>query len=195
MAVLTALPHNIYRYVWEASGWHQLPVVTLTVCVSLLEVVPLEVQRRVVDNVVKHRDYWSILILCAVYLGAVLLQGGAKLVLNVYRSWVGESAVRELRRRVHSLVDATSAESSSLEAEGIQASMIVSEVEPIGSFVGGSVSEPLLQAGILCSVLAYMLHVDLRMAGVAILFFIPQLIFVPMMQHAMNIGFEAHACV
>ena len=186
MAVLTALPHNIYRYVWEASGWHQLPLVTLTVCVSLLEVVPLEVQRRVVDNVVKHRDYWSILILCAVYLGAVLLQGGAKLVLNVYRSWVGESAVRELRRRGHTLVDATSAESSSLEAEGIQASMIVSEVEPIGSFVGGSVSEPLLQAGILCSVLAYMLHVDLRMAGVAILFFIPQLIFVPMMQHAMN---------
>ncbi|MBV9966039.1 MAG: ABC transporter ATP-binding protein, partial [Alphaproteobacteria bacterium] len=49
-----------------------------------------------------------------------------------------------------------------------------------------SVSEPLLQAGILCSVLAYMIHVDVRMAGIAILFFIPQLIFVPLMQHAMN---------
>jgi ABC-type multidrug transport system fused ATPase/permease subunit len=94
--------------------------------------------------------------------------------------------VRELRRRIHSLVSDTSASSSSLEAEGIQASMIVAEVEPIGSFVGGSVSEPLLQAGILCSVLAYMIHVDLRMAAVAILFFVPQLIFVPMMQHAMN---------
>jgi ABC-type bacteriocin/lantibiotic exporter with double-glycine peptidase domain len=31
-----------------------------------------------------------------------------------------------------------------------------------------------------------MIHVDLRMAAVAILFFIPQLIFVPMMQRAMN---------
>jgi ABC-type bacteriocin/lantibiotic exporter with double-glycine peptidase domain len=64
--------------------------------------------------------------------------------------------------------------------------MIVAEVEPVGSFVGGSVSEPLLQAGILASVLAYMIHVDLRMAAVAILFFVPQLVFVPMMQHAMN---------
>ena len=45
-------------------------------------------------------------------------------------------------------------------------------------------AEPLLQAGILCSVLAYMIHVDLRMAAVAIVFFVPQLIFVPMMQHA-----------
>lgn len=181
-----ALPQNIYRYVWEASGWHQLPLVALTVCVSLLEVAPLELQRRIVDDAVKSRNYGYVLILCAVYVGAVLIQGGTKLVLNIYRNWVGESAVRALRRRVHTLVSATSAESSSLEAEGIQASMIVSEVEPVGSFVGGSVSEPLLQAGILCSVLAYMIHVDLRMAAVAVLFFIPQLIFVPLMQHAMN---------
>jgi len=186
MPIGVALPQNIYRYVWEASGWHQLPLVALTVCVSLLEVAPLELQRRIVDDAVKSRNYGYVLILCAVYVGAVLIQGGTKLVLNIYRNWVGESAVRALRRRVHTLVSATTAASSSLEAEGIQASMIVSEVEPVGSFVGGSVSEPLLQAGILCSVLAYMIHVDFRMAAVAVLFFIPQLIFVPLMQHAMN---------
>jgi ABC-type bacteriocin/lantibiotic exporter with double-glycine peptidase domain len=186
MAALVALPHNIYRYVLEASGWHQLPLVALTVCVSLLEIVPLELQRRIVNDVVKDRNYRFILILCTVYLGAVLLQGGTKLILNIYRNWVGESAVRELRRRVHVLISATSAESSTIEAEGVQASMIVAEVEPVGAFVGSSVSEPLMQAGILCSVVAYMIHVDLRMAAVAILFFVPQLIFVPMMQHAMN---------
>ena len=32
--------------------------------------------------------------------------------------------------------------------------MIVAEVEPIGGFVGESVSEPLLQVGIMLSVLA-----------------------------------------
>lgn len=181
-----ALPSNIYRYVWQASHWHQVPLVALTVLVALLEVVPLELQRRIVNDAVKDRNYAFVLVLCAIYLGAVLFQGGAKLVLNVYRNWVGESAVRELRRRVRTLVSATSAASSSLEAEGVQASMIVSEVEPVGSFVGGSVSEPLLQAGILCSVLAYMIHVDVRMAAVAILFFVPQLIFVPLMQRAMN---------
>jgi ABC-type bacteriocin/lantibiotic exporter with double-glycine peptidase domain len=186
MAALVALPSNIYRYVWEASGWHQLPLVALTVCVSLLEVVPLELQRRIVDDAVKNRNYSFVLVLCAVYVGVVLFQGVTKLILNVYRNWVGERAVRELRRRVHVLVDATSAASSTLEAEGVQASMIVSEVEPVGAFVGGSVSEPLLQAGILVSVLAYMIHVDLRMAAVAVFFFIPQLIFVPLMQHAMN---------
>jgi len=159
------MPGNIYRYVLATSGWHQLGLVALTVAVFLLEVVPLELQRRIVNDLVKHREYWSIIALAAVYAGTVLVQGGTKLVLNIYRSWVGERATRDLRRRVHLLVSSASAASSSPEAEGIQASMIVAEVESIGGFVGGSVSEPLLQGGILCSVLAYMIHVDFWMAS------------------------------
>jgi ABC-type bacteriocin/lantibiotic exporter with double-glycine peptidase domain len=64
--------------------------------------------------------------------------------------------------------------------------MIVAEVEPIGGFVGSSVSEPLLQAGILLSVLAYILHLDRWMAAAAFVIFVPQLVFVPLMQHAIN---------
>jgi ABC-type multidrug transport system fused ATPase/permease subunit len=179
-------PANIFRYVLSVSFWHQLALVALTVAVFLLEIVPLELQRRVVNDLTKNREYRFIVVLCAVYAGTVLVQGGAKLVLNIYRSWVGESATRDLRRRVHALVSSTSAASSTLEAEGVQASMIVSEVEAIGGFVGGSVSEPLLQGGILVSVLAYMIHVDVWMALTAFLLFVPQMLFVPLMQGAMN---------
>jgi ABC-type multidrug transport system fused ATPase/permease subunit len=180
------MPGNIYRYVLATSGWHQLSLVGLTVAVFLLEIVPLELQRRVVNDLVKHRSFSLIVGLCAVYAGTVLAQGGTKLVLNIYRSWVGESATRDLRRRVHVLVSSPSAASSTLEAEGIQASMIVAEVESVGGFVGGSVSEPLLQGGILVSVLGYMIHVDFWMAATAFALFVPQLVFVPLMQGAMN---------
>jgi ABC-type multidrug transport system fused ATPase/permease subunit len=180
------IPANIYRYVLATSGWHQLSLVGLTVAVFLLEIVPLELQRRVVNDLVKHRSFGLIIGLCAVYAGTVLVQGGTKLVLNVYRSWVGERAIRDLRRRVHLLVSSSSAASSTLEAEGIQAAMIVAEVESVGGFVGGSISEPLLQGGILASVLAYMIHVDFWMAGTAFALFVPQLVFVPLMQGAMN---------
>src|SRR5580700_319909 len=179
-------PATSFRYVLETSGLHQLFLLLLTVGVFLLEVVPLELRRRIVNDLVKHRDYRLVIVLCAVYAGTVLLQGSAKLVLNVYRSWVGERATRDLRRRVRVLVSSPSSASSGSEAQGIQASMIVAEVEPIGGFVGGSVSEPLLQGGVLLSVLAYMIHVDLWMAGPAFALFVPQLVFVPLMQGAIN---------
>jgi len=64
--------------------------------------------------------------------------------------------------------------------------MIVAEVEPIGGFIGESISEPLLQAGILLSVLAYIIHLDPCMALAAFAIFLPQLIFVPLLQRAIN---------
>jgi hypothetical protein len=124
--------------------------------------------------------------LCVVYAGVVLVQGGTKLVLNVYRGWVGERAVRDLRRRIHAVIEAPTTHSPAAEAQGIAVSMIVAEVEPIGGFVGGSISEPLLQGGILVSVLAYLVHLDPWMALGAFALFAPQFLFVPLLQAAVN---------
>src|SRR5689334_11500172 len=94
------LSGGLLRYILATSWQHQLPLLLLTVTVFLLEVVPLELQRRVVNDVVKHRSYGAIVLLCGAYVGAVLLQGTTKLGLNTYRSWVSERAKRDLRRQV-----------------------------------------------------------------------------------------------
>jgi len=180
------LPRNVFRYVLATSAPHQLALLALTAGVALLEVVPLELQRRIVNDLVKHRPYSWVVGLCAIYAGVVIVQGSAKLGLNIYRGWVGEQAKRDLRHRVHTVVETPSDASPAAEAQGIVISMIVAEVEPIGGFVGESVSEPLLQIGIMASVLAYLIHIDPWMALAAIGLFIPQLIFVPLLQSAVN---------
>src|ERR1700730_14603339 len=176
-----ALPRNVFRYVLGTSGLHQLFLLALTVSVFLLEVVPLELQRRIVK-----RPFSWVVSLCAVYAGIVLIQGGTKLALNFYRGWVGERAKRDLRRRVHNFVETPDTPSPAVEAQGIAVSMIVAEVEPIGGFVGQSVSEPLLQVGIMLSVLSYLIHIDPWMALAAFGLFVPQLVFVPLLQAAVN---------
>ncbi len=181
-----ALDRGLARYVARTTGRHQVLIALLTIGVFLLEVVPLELQRRVVNDLVKHRDYRMILVLAAAYAGSALVQGGTKLAMNIYRGWVSERATRDLRRHVTRLITSTTETTNGSEARGVQAAMVVSEVEPIGGFVGNSVSEPLLQIGILASVLAYIVHVDYRMGGAALLLFLPQFIFVPLMQRAMN---------
>src|SRR5208337_3139860 len=106
--------------------------------------------------------------------------------LNVYRGWVGENATRDLRRRVLAYSRIARTVAPGPEARGVGAAMIIAEVEPIGGFVGSSVSEPLLQAGIMLSVLGYIVHLDWRMAAATLAIFAPQLVFVPLMQGAIN---------
>jgi ABC-type multidrug transport system fused ATPase/permease subunit len=178
------LPETILRYVVNSSAYHQVPLLLLTIAVFLMELVPLELQRRIINDLVKHRTYGFVITLCAIYGGVVLVQGGTKLGLNIYRNWVGERAVRDLRRRIRDLVGLSSVAAIDPEAQGVEISMIVAEVEPVGAFVGSSVSEPLLQGGIMLTMLAYLIHLDPWMALIAVAIFVPQLVFVPLMQKA-----------
>jgi ABC-type multidrug transport system fused ATPase/permease subunit len=190
----TRLPQSLLRYILMASGLHQIPLAVLSIIVFLLEVVPLELQRRTVNDIVKHRPYVAIAFLCAAYAGTVLLQGTVKLALNIYRGWVGERVKRDLRQRIYESTGASSALLSA-ETQGVAASMVVAEVEPIGGFIGGSLSEPLLQVGVLATVIAYIVHLDAWMGVVALALFVPQFVFVPLMQHAMNTRTGARVAV
>jgi len=177
------LPAGLLGYIAATSWVHQLPLLALTVAVFLLEVVPLELQRRVVNDAVKHRQYSTVLVLCTAYAGAVILQGSIKLAVNIYRAWVGERAKRVLRQAV-CVAAGTGARTA--DARGTAVSLVVAEVEPVGNFIGGAISEPLLQGGILVTVVVYVIHLDVWMGAAALTLFIPQMIFVPMMQRAMN---------
>jgi ABC-type multidrug transport system fused ATPase/permease subunit len=122
------LPSNLLGYVTAVSWRHQIPLVGLTVITFLLEIVPLEIQRRVVNNLVKERPFQLVIMLCVAYAGAVLIQGATKLGLNIYRSWIGENATRDLRRHVMGYLSGARAIAPGAEARGVGAAMIVAEV-------------------------------------------------------------------
>ena len=180
------VPKSLFSYIYSATLLHQIPLLALTVAVFLIEVIPLELQRRIINDLAKHRAFGTVAFLCGVYAVAVLMQGSIKLLLNVYRSWVGERAKRDLRERIATAAGLKGREPPDPDRQGTTASMIIAEVDPIGNFTGSAVSEPLLQLGILATVIAYIVHVDAAMAAVALAFFVPQLVFVPLMQSAMN---------
>ncbi|MGT2487171.1 hypothetical protein ACU4GA_16910 [Methylobacterium oryzae CBMB20] len=72
------------------------------------------------------------------------------------------------------------------EVEGVEVSLVLAEVEPVGGFVGLSVSEPVLQGGIVAGTFGYMLYLNPLMAILALAVFSPQAVFVPLMQRAIN---------
>ena len=179
-------PPTLFAYVLRVSGRHQFALFLLSVAVFLLSAVPLEIQRRIVNDAFRNGSVSPILWLALAYFGVALFEGCVKLGLNVYRSWVSETSVLDLRRLVSALTANAAQHSDKAQAEGTEISMILSEVEPIGGFVGISVSEPVLQAGILLSVFGYLVFLQPALALLCIAAFSPQLVFVPLMQQAIN---------
>jgi len=176
------MPHTIVHYVLRFTGKHQAGLALLSVAVFMLSAVPLELQRRIVNTIVDKGAFATVMALALAYAGVALVEQSLKLGLNVYRGWVAEDSVRRLRV----LVGRHHALEHSAAVTGVEVSMILEEVEPIGGFAGVAVSEPLLQGGILASVVSYMLYLDASLALLGLAFFLPQLVFVPRMQGAIN---------
>jgi ABC-type multidrug transport system fused ATPase/permease subunit len=180
------IPGGLWSYIRRETGRDQVWLSVLTILVFLLTLAPLELQRRVVNDAIGNRHLPSILLLCLAYVVVVLVQGGLKLWLNIYRASVSEAATRQLRLAAQKLCDEQAPEAGSETHDGVRVSVIVAEVDPVGGFVGLSVSEPLLHGGILLSVFGYMLFLQPMMALVCLGVFLPQLFFVPLMQRTIN---------
>jgi len=181
------MPGELWAYIRQASGRDQIGLSALTILVFLLTMAPLELQRRVVNDAIGSRHLPSILLLCLAYVVVVLVQGGLKLWLNIFRARVSEAATRHFRLAAQALCDAEGRRPvEGGTPDGVKVSVIVAEVDPIGGFIGLSVSEPLLHGGILLSVFGYMLFLQPMMALVCLGVFLPQLVFVPLMQRTIN---------
>ncbi|WP_170967755.1 ABC transporter ATP-binding protein [Rhizobium phaseoli] len=180
------MPKSLLGFVLLISRYHQMAIAALSIVLFLAGTAPLEIQRRIINAATERGSYQAILILVLAYLGLVLVEGLTKLMLNVYRGWVGEIAVRWLRKSA--LAASQRSEEAPLDAlaEGVQLSIIIAEAEPVGGFVGTSISEPLLQAGILVAVGGYLIFLQPLMALAVAVVFLPQIGFVPLMQSAIN---------
>lgn len=192
------LPKTLMGYVLRTSGRHQIGLAALAAGVFGLTSVPLEIQRRIVNDAIKNGATQTIVWLAIAYAGVALLEQAFKLGLNVYRGWVSEDAVRTLRRTLresglhepaHRDVQREGRREGNKDDDsetGTHAAMVVSEAEPIGGFVGMAISEPLLQIGILVSVIGYMTFLEPWALALSAGFLLPQMLFVPLLQRAIN---------
>jgi len=170
-------------YVVRSSGRHQVALAAVSAAVFGLSSVPLELQRRVVNDAIKNGAVETIMWLAISYAGVALLEQILKMALNVYRGWVSENAVRTLRK---TLEDIETSGHGRRDATGTHSAMAVAEAEPIGGFVGMAISEPLLQTGILLSVIGYMAWLEPWTLVLSLGYLLPQVLFVPPLQQAIN---------
>lgn len=173
---------GLYRWVWQISRAKQIRLCLLTALVFPLSMLPMELQRRMVDQGLGGGDLPWLVQLGAAYALVIVLHATLKYLRNVSQGRIVEGEIRRLRRRL-----ARQAGDEPDDAgTGSEVSMIASEAERLGGFVGESLSFPLLQGGILLSVLAYMVWLQPAMAAVVVLLLAPSVLITPPIQGVVN---------
>jgi len=184
-----ALPRSLYAYVWQTTRREQIRVCLLVAFVAPLSMVPLELQRRMVDDAITRVDMQALFLLAAAYLGVVLVQGALKYLLNLTKGRAVELISSDLRhralRRVFQGRGQPQPDLPRVDA-GTAISMLASESEEVGGFAGEGIAVPLLQGGTILWVLGYLLWVEPAIALLAILIYAPEVVVVPRVQGVIN---------
>ena len=94
------MPPTLVGFIIWVSGRHQIWIALCAILLFVADTVPLEMQRRLVNAAVKGGDIHNVLILAMIFAALTFLQGLIKIGLNLYRNWIGESAVRWLRNEI-----------------------------------------------------------------------------------------------
>lgn len=188
------MPPSVYQYIFRYSKWQQVVVICLTLALLPLAPVPLELQRRLLDDAVANQDVSLLIWLASLYIAALLAAALLKLAMRVQRELISARIVHALRRSVYyhiytvtppSLLKASDAGEDVVD-EGAVVSMLSSETEKLGGFAGAAISGPLLQIGTLFVVLGYMFYIEPAVAAIALAFYSPQFVIVPIFQARMN---------
>ncbi len=126
-------------------------------------------------------------VLCTAFLGFVCINGIFKYYVNVYRGGLGERMLRRLRYQLIKRVLRFPLPHFRKLSQGEIVSMVTTETEPLGGFIGEAFSLPAFQGGTLITILAFISIQDPMMGIAAMALYPLQGYFIPKLQKKVNL--------
>ncbi len=124
--------------------------------------------------------------LSGLFLLTVLINGGFKYVINVYKGRLGEILLRLLRTELLNRVLRFPLAQFRKTSQGELIAMVTGEVEALGGYFGDALVTPAFQAGLLITALGFIFAQDMVMGLAAIALYPPQAWLIPKLQRRVN---------
>ena len=192
---------TIYRFILRYSKREQIVLLAATLISFPFLYYSLDLPKRIINDALGARgevefpitamgfeftqlEYlWT---LSGMFLALVFVNGGFKFYINVYRGRLGELMLRRLRYELYSRILRFPLPHFRRVSQGEIIPIVTAEVEPLGGFIGDSISLPAFQGGTLLTILVFMFVQDPILGLAAIALSPIQAYIVPKMQRKVN---------
>ncbi len=192
-----AMDRSIFRYILRHSKTQQLVILAMTAVSFPFLYATLDLPKTIINDAMTNAEGGSIFgveldqvnylfALCGIFLVLVLINGGFKYVINVYKGVVGERMLRRLRYELYSRILRFPLPHFRRVSQGELVQMITAEVEPLGGFVAEAFALPAFQGGTLLTILIFMFAQDPVLGLAAIVLYPLQIWLIPKLQRQVN---------
>ena len=173
---------------WIVTGNFKPKLLLLLIAIVtvLIRVIPLEMQKRIVNQAISLKAFDLLLVYCGIYLAAVVCSSGLKYAISYLQTIIGQQALTDMRQELYRHVLSLPLSFFRKTQPGMVVQSFVSELATAGDFIGMAVAVPLISLLSLVAFTVYLLMLNPLLALVSFAIYPFALFVLPVLQRRAN---------
>ena len=176
----------LFSWVLERHRGLQVLLIFLILAAIFLRVFPLEMQKRIVNSAIALKNMNALFLYCGLYLGAVVLAGLFKYIINLLQGYIGQKILFEMRAQIYNHILSLPLPFFRRTPPGMVIASLTSELSSIGEFMGGAIAVPIINILTLLSFAGYMAYLNPLLAVLSFSVYPVEILIIPMLQKRFN---------
>jgi ABC-type multidrug transport system fused ATPase/permease subunit len=175
-------------FYWAFKGNLKIQILLLLLIVGIVSfrVIPLEMQKRIINESIVLGNFESLLLYCGIYLLAVTATAGTKLAINYLQARIGERAILIMREELYGHIIGLPLHFFRNTQPGMVVASLMTELNTAGTFAGMALAVPVSNILTLLAFATYLLWLNPKLA-LATLGIYPVVVFlIPYLQKKTN---------
>ena len=165
--------------------WQGL-IVLLVVATVGIRIIPLEMQKRIVNKAIGLGDMDLLILYCLLLLGSVLLASSLKFCINLLQAYVGQTTLERMRRSLYAHILSLPLSFFRTIQPGQVINSLINELASVSGFIGSAVSVPLINVCTLLAMGGYLFYLNPLLACLSFVIYPLQIVIVPKLQRRGN---------
>ncbi|MFH2218595.1 MAG: ABC transporter ATP-binding protein/permease [Pseudomonadota bacterium] len=173
---------------WVFSGNIKLQILLLFIIIITVfaRVLPLEMQKRIVNEAINLRKIDLLFLYCGIYLAAVVTASGLKYLINVIQTLISQRATSAMRKELYHHILSLPLTFFRKTQPGTVVNALVSELALPGNFVGMAVAVPVTNVLTLFAFAGYLFWLNPMLAAVSLSIYPIVVFLIPVLQKRSN---------
>ena len=177
---------SLFSWVFSGSTKLQIILVLIIMITVVTRVIPLEMQKRIVNEAIFLRKIDLLFLYCGIYLAAVVASQGFKFLINYLETIIGQRALAAMRKALYHHILTLPLNFFRKTQPGMVVSSVVSELATSGTFVGMALAVPVTNILTLLAFAGYLIWLNWLLGVVSLSIYPIVLLLLPQLQKRAN---------
>ncbi len=183
---IPVVKRSLFSWIFGKNSKLQFLALLLILIAVFARVLPLEMQKRIVNEAIRLRDVDLLIHYCGVYLIAVVSASGLKYVITVLQVVISQRTLADMRGALYRHIITLPLQFFRRTQPGLVVSSLVNELTLPANFVGMAVAVPVINILTLLSFAGYLFWLNPLLAAVSLSIYPIVVFLVPLLQKRVN---------